>query len=524
MLIAPQRQTVALEARAARQAWLPAGLCLGLAVVALGILFHAEVAGAYRVWETSTAYNHCFLVLPVAAYLAWTRRDGLAGLTPQPDLRMLALLVPLSLAWLLAAMLGVLEAQQLLVVAMLQVMALAVLGSVIYRVMLTPFLYLFFLIPTGYFLVPYLQTFTAWFTVMGLRLARIPVFWDGTIIQIPAGTFVVAEACAGLRFLVASVAFGVFFAALMYRSRIRWLLFVVLSVVIPVVANGFRAFGLLILAQTSGNTAMVMADHVIYGWGFFSAVTLSLIFIGKAFADNDGGAVPGNRLPRQGTAAVVPQTWKLAVVALLSFSLAAVGPAYARMLEWGTATIDLAAAPSPEVDDGWRKSDWQFDWKPSVHAPDREFLDAFDDAGAHVARYVALYVTAGLHNNLARGQNEIADFERWHLIGTGRAQARIGGKDVTVETTAVETHGRRLRIWDFYIVDNEIVAGRTAAKFAQLRGLLTNRSPMAAFVAIAADDSDPARPAAEALTRFLDAMPAWPRYFQTLTSGKPTGR
>ena len=525
MLLVPQQEAMALEGRPARQVWLPAVVCLALAAVVLGLLFHVEAAAAYGVWRESTAYNHCFLVLPVAGYLVWTRREALAGLTPQPDFRVLALLLPLTFAWLMVAMLGILEARELLVVAMFQVVALAVLGLSVYRAMLTPLLYLFFLVPTGYFLVPYLQSFTAWFTVTALRIVGIPVFWDGTIIQIPAGVFVVAEACAGLRFLIASVAFGVFFAALMYRSRIRWVAFVALSIVIPIIANGFRAFGLLVLAEVSGNAAMIMADHIIYGWGFFTAVTMILILIGKSFADRDDDAAPAEGAPRQESSGLASPSWKFALAGIVGFILAALGPAYAEMLALRAPAIDLAAAPAPAVDAGWHRSTWDINWKPNIVGPDRDFLDVFaDDGGPPVARYVALYVTAGLHNNLARGQNEIADFEVWNLRRTGLVHTRIGGRDVTVVATAIERSNRRLLIWSFYVVGGDIIASRAGVKLEQLRGLLRKATPIAGFVAIAADDSNPARPAAMTLNRFLQAMPPLPAYFQTLASDQTASR
>ncbi len=517
MLLTLRKQSPMLEAGRSRRVWL-AGSCLALSAIALGALFHTEVAGAYAVWVSSTAYNHCFLILPVAAYLAWVRRGALAGLKPQPDFRVLILLLPLSLLWLMAAMLSVLEAQQLLVVTMFQVMAFAVLGAGIYRAMLAPFLYLYFLVPSGYFLVPYLQSFTAWFTVMGLQLVHIPVFWDGTIIQIPAGTFIVAEACAGLRFLIASVAFGVFFAALMYRSWVRWLIFVALSIVVPIIANGLRAFGLLVLAEISGSATMIMADHIIYGWGFFTFVTFVLILIGKALADRDDDAHESKRLPAHEGA--VPQAWKIALVAILGFSLAAVGPAYAQMLGWRAAAIDLVAAPPPGMDASWQKVSWDVGWKPVIVAPDRESFELFADESARVARYMALYVTAGLHNNLARGQNQLADFERWHIAGGGRARAKVGGKDVTVDATKIERNGRQLLVWDFYVIDGEIIAGRTEAKLTQLRGLFSKQSPIAAFVAVAADNSDPTHPAAAVLARFLEDMPPLGPHLQTLAGSR----
>jgi exosortase len=74
------------------------------------------------------------------------------------------------------------------------------------------------LVPSGAFLVPALQAFTAHFAVAGLHILSIPVYSTGALIEIPAGTFAVAEACAGLRFLIAAVAFGVFFAILTLGS------------------------------------------------------------------------------------------------------------------------------------------------------------------------------------------------------------------------------------------------------------------------------------------------------------------
>ncbi len=528
MLLLPQDHSAAIDAvgrprPTARQIWLAAGACLVLVAVVLGGLFRAEVEGAYGVWLGSTAYNHCFLILPVALYLAWQRREALRELAPRPDFRMLILLLPLSLAWLVAAMLSILEAQQLLVVTMFQVTALALVGGAVYRAMLTPFLYLYFLVPTGYFLVPALQQFTAWFTVLGLRLVHIPVFWDGTLIEIPAGQFVVAEACAGLRFLIASVAFGVFFAALMYKSRIRWMGFVALSVIIPIVANGLRAFGLLVLAELSGSASMVMADHIIYGWVFFTLVTFVLIFIGKSFSDRDARADVPRRPPLRAAVAPVP-AWTFAAVAGLSLVLAAVGPGYARLLDRRAGMIDLAAAPAPGVASAWRAAPVTEPWQPVVINPDRAYLQGFGDGSAHVIRYVALYAVGGLHNNLGRGYNEIADFEHWRLVAQGQTPAKIDGKDAVVGTTVIESNVRRLLIWDFYVVGDAIFAGRTAAKLAQLRGLVSHESPVTAFVAVAADATDSRAAAAAVLARFLAQAPPLHPYLHGLAAEAPSPR
>ncbi|HVA13674.1 MAG TPA: EpsI family protein, partial [Stellaceae bacterium] len=380
---------------------------------------------------------------------------------------------------------------------------LAVLGWRAYRAMLLPLLYLFFLVPTGYFLVPWLQGVTVWFAVAGLKLVGIPVFSDGILIDVPAGSFVVAEACAGLRFLIASVAFGVFFAALMYRSRVRWLTFVALSVIVPIIANGIRAWGIIALAEWTNSAEAIEADHIIYGWGFFTAVTLLLIVIGMRFADDRR---PATMEPFLGSGGPAARPWNVAVAALIGLALAASGPAYAHLRDWRGATISLADVPPPPVAAPWTPVNGSIvDWKPPIGLPDREFLGAYADRGRVVTQYVALYRVAGFHNNLVRGTNELADGKHWQAASSGLVQARIDGKATTLATTEVGGEGRRLVVWDFYIVNGVVVASPMQAKLAQLKGIFGG-DDFAAFVALAVEHTPDGEPPEKVLQDFLTAM------------------
>ena len=102
------------------------GLAIGL--LALGGLFHTEVEAAIGTWIDSTAYNHCFLVIPIAGWLIWERRASLHGLTAQPLPFAALLALPLAAAWLIAERLGIMEGRQLVVVSLMEVLFLAMLG------------------------------------------------------------------------------------------------------------------------------------------------------------------------------------------------------------------------------------------------------------------------------------------------------------------------------------------------------------------------------------------------------------
>lgn len=268
---------------------LPA-LVMGLLV--LGLVFHAEIAAAIAVWMDSTVYNHCFLVIPIVAYLIWDRRAVLVGAVPRPlPIAALAVL-PAGIAWFLADRVGIMEGRQLMAMCVVELLFLAVLGWRLYRALLGPLLYLFFLVPFGAFITPQLQDITAAFTTHGLDLLGIANYSDAYSIEIPEGTFYIAEACAGLRFLIAAVAFGCLYSLLMYRSPLRRCVFILVSVVVPVIANGFRALGIVVLGHLLGSAQAAATDHVLYGWIFFSIVILLLVVLGLPFREDDRAPTP----------------------------------------------------------------------------------------------------------------------------------------------------------------------------------------------------------------------------------------
>ncbi len=267
-------------------------IALGIGLLLLGGIFFQEVATAVRIWEDSTAYNHCFLIIPIVLYLIWDRRDTLVGISAVPVPWVTLAAIPVAIAWLIAERLGVMEGRQLMVVSFAQVMFLAILGWRLWWALLGPLLYLYFLVPFGEFLTPKLQDITAVFIRHGVVVLNIPAYVDGYTIEIAAGTFYVAEACAGLRFLIASIAFGVLYALLVYRSPIRRTAFILISIVVPIIANGFRALGIVALGHYLGSADAAAADHVLYGWLFFSIVILLLIAIGMPFRQDEMPPAP----------------------------------------------------------------------------------------------------------------------------------------------------------------------------------------------------------------------------------------
>ena len=504
---APSGQAVAGSAFA--PGWRPALIFIGIASLIFGIVFQRELTGAVHVWIESTAYNHCFLIVPLVGFLLWERRAVIASVSPSPTLWPLTLMPVLSALWLISAILDIQEARQLLLVAMFEVVLLVALGPRVFRLLLAPLLFLFFLVPSGAFLVPTLQKITARISVAGLNLLDIPVFSDGFMIEIPEGTFEVAEACAGLRFLIASIVFGCFFAVVMYQSFVRRAVFIALSVAVPIAANGLRALGIIVLAHLEGSAAAVEADHVLYGWFFFTLVIIILIAIGMIFSQKID-----RRIPLRSTEWAKPAAWRLAIAIPAAVLLAVAGPAYAARLNAPHALSSLAATRAPPVTAPWHgAAEAGVDWHPAVSGADCDFLEAFAEPGSDlVIRYVALYRLRAFGDALTTTGNRLVDDKRWHVTGYGNAEASFGARSTTVASTEIVSGQRRRLVWSFYVVDGRIAAGLLEAKLLRARAVLLDREPVAAFVAISASMDDPRAAAEMQLTRFLAASQPFTGY------------
>jgi exosortase A len=480
--------------------WLrDAGLLLVCVAVLAGI-FWREAAGAVRVWIDSPTFNHGFLIIPISLFMMWERRSA-ASQTPHRPMPLAApLLLPLSFAWLLASFMAILELQQFIVLTMLQVTLLSAFGWPAYRRYMAPFLYLYFLVPSGAEFVPELQQVTAKLAVFGLHLIGIPVFSDGAIIEIPAGSFAVAEACAGLRFLVAAVAFGVFYATQIYRSIWRRLVFIALSIAIPILANGLRVFGLISAAQWLGSPTAALADHLLYGWIFFSVVLIALIFVGRAFSDMDSLDDP----QPENADAPAPDTRRLVGALALCCGLAALFPVAALFLN-GWTNIPLPSI-APAVSSSWRQVFVENNWHPIVVDPSKTFADSFTSGDDTVYRFVALYEGANA-NNLLRSENRVADEHDWKFDSNRLEHVRIGGRDVPVSVTKIGDGISNLTVWSFYDIGGEEKTSTLSIKLGQLRERLFGGHCLPAFVALATPNDNPA-----GLQRFFSQSQSLPAY------------
>ncbi|UQV44050.1 exosortase A [Janthinobacterium lividum] len=254
-------------------------MALLLSLAAVVLLYHATFWSMLELWARSQTFAHGFLIVPISCWLAWRQRSRLAALAPKPSRQGLLLLGALGLAWLLADAANVPVVEQYAATAMLPACVLAILGWPAVRLLAFPLAYLFLAVPFGEVFLDPLIDFTAAFTVTALQWTGVPVFRDGSHFSLPTGNWSVVEACSGLRYLIAALALGALYAHVNFHSTRRRLAVMAAALLVPILANGVRAYLIVMLGHLSNMRLAVGVDHLIYGWLFFGLVALLLFWI-----------------------------------------------------------------------------------------------------------------------------------------------------------------------------------------------------------------------------------------------------
>lgn len=265
--------------------WRTPLLQLVLAWAALTLLSRGDWAEMARQWWNSSTCNHILLIPPILAWLVRLRWPELARLRPQAWWPGLAWLAGGLAAWALGTAASVNLVAQLGAVMLLQAAVAVLLGPRIVAGLLFPLAYMVFLVPFGDEIVPPLQAVTAHIAVALTQASGVPASISGVFIDTPVGRFEVAEACSGVKFLIAMIALGTLVGHLCFRSWTRRAAFMAACAVVPVLANGVRAWGTIYVAQSRGVEFAAGFDHIVYGWFFFALVMTGLLAISWRYFD-----------------------------------------------------------------------------------------------------------------------------------------------------------------------------------------------------------------------------------------------
>lgn len=473
------------------QRWRWAAFSVGCVMLIALILFRSTVTSLVEIWARSETFTHGFLVAPISLWLIWRIRDKLTCLMPTPHPWTLVLLLGIGFAWLLGQLAAVGVVTQFALVTVLVLIVPALLGWQVAWRMAFPLLFLYFAVPFGEFAMPQLMAWTAKFTVLGLRLSGIPVYVEGLQFVIPSGSWSVVEACSGVRYILASLTVGTLFAYLNYRSLKRRAAFIAVSLIVPILANWFRAYMIVMLGHLSGNKLATGVDHLIYGWVFFGVVILLMFVVGGRWSDVT--ATTQDAPVEVVTPAPVPRgsfasPWLFAGITVVILALAPIA-------EWALkARVQHATPVFPDVlnlDSGWKVQEAGLSpaWSPAYVNPSAEVNRVYAAGNQTVGLYLGYYRQQDYNRKLVSSENVLvrSNDPFWARVASGQSEMLFSDQPVIVNTAElragnVQNELTRLIVQEFYWIDGHLTASGVKAKLLTALALLRGHGDDSAVV------------------------------------------
>jgi exosortase A len=441
-------------------------LILASVLIAWVVVFWQGLVTAVDIWLISDIFNHCLFVLPGAFYLIYLKRAELASVIFKPAWLGLFFCTGSALVYVIGIAGDVQLFMHLATFSFMPFAIWAFIGNSAAYKILFPLFFIVFCIPFGEEFIPALQKITADLAVMMLNWTNIPIYRSGLYIEIPQGRFLVAEACSGISFFIASVVIGSLYSYLNIRSTKRRIAFVLLSIVVPIIANAVRVFGIIVIGYLSDMEYAVGADHLIYGWFFFAFVLILLLVIGEFIREK-------GEQPKTDSLAVTPAVYSFpktayAILGLSFLCLFSISFVWVKVINSQRTTIeiplqvDTAELHALEVETSTSK------WEP-------KFKDAFNTysgtvalQGAPIDIFLAWYPKG--HGELISSLHRLYQEEDWTLESTERF--KLNASIELPLSIIVSSRGYRV-LTNWYVVDGKVFTDKKRAKLYEIYRLMS---------------------------------------------------
>jgi EpsI family protein len=255
-------------------------------------------------------------------------------------------------------------------------------------------------------------------------------------------------------------------------------LFLFACIAVPLIGNGLRIVGIILLAHFTNNKYGVGVDHIVYGWGFNVAILLVLFLLGSFFRDPAEVAVLKSRdVDKADTSQMV-----IAALVVSSF-LVSIGPAVAFWLDNRAPISPVVDLRRPLILRGWHLTDAPSNWRPNYPDTDASVIESLQpDRLARerpVDLYVGYYAQARTGHALTAHLNYLWNPLVWTQVGSGTVDARIDGREVRMQEWIVSSVFERRMIWACYWVDGAFTSKPLMVKLLQARAILAGHEGQA---------------------------------------------
>jgi EpsI family protein len=268
--------------------------------------------------------------------------------------------------------------------------------------------------------------------------------------------------------------------------------------VIPIIANGIRAFVTIYIGHHGNLEFAASFDHVVYGWFFFAVVIALVLAAGWPFFDQAADAQPVDPAKLHDPVKFT-LTPKAALPALLA--IAVVPFAWTEFVAASASPVPKQIA-MPDIP-GWQRVDYtpQMAWKPNFAKADHELLGRYRNvAGQEADLYIAVYDRQSDGRELVGfGQGAAGPESRWSWIASCTNPPAGKCERISADNKVLR------EVLSYYRVNGITSGSSTQIKLAALKARLLGGNQQAVAVLVSAERKDKVEPRA-AIDAFVKSL------------------
>lgn len=254
---------------------------IGLMNLGLFVLYFNTVKQLFDFWSESYGYSHGVILFPIALGIYFYELYKSPKLNVSCiNLVSLLLLVGLVCCWFVADLLNIQFVEFIVFISMLIFLNLLLTTDKLKNTYhLWPLLLIVFTLPSWDFLSEILRTIETPIVVFLLNLSFIDTVQDNFLIYIPAGTFLVEQACSGFNQFIVSIPLAslyIYSRKLDFSTNYK---FILLLLLLAMLFNVLRIYIIVVAGQLSHMKTSLLQDHEYLAWLIYGIGVFILFFI-----------------------------------------------------------------------------------------------------------------------------------------------------------------------------------------------------------------------------------------------------
>lgn len=449
-------------------------------ILAFFYTFSDTWAALFKMWSNyGRGYDHGFLLLGICIYLArkihQEKHAQLVG--DQTNVLPLFALFILCLMWLAANLIGIAIAQEMVLPVIVLCIVASYAGFRHVRLFVFPVLFIYLAIPFwDEATVPALQALTVHAVQFFIHLSGLTAHIYSNYVQIPYGTFEIANSCAGMRYMLIALTLTILHGYLSYNTLFARILFILWGLFLSLLANWIRVYLIILIGYKTQMQSSVVNDHEMFGWLVFSVTLAPLFLMTPFFARFDKPKEATATAQQSDIDPVEGKRKKISIGISIIFILL-----LTKLLSFLPAIYnnDIQLEPFPDSVGAWQKSEVVPDWNPTFKNPSAFANTLYSKDQDKISTHLYFYATNREGAELASSDNKVIT-RPWKIIEQNNFN--LAEKGLVTRVTTSNNKEKKL-IYYWYKINHYQAVSPIKVKLYQLMGYFTG-SPSGSFIAI----------------------------------------